>query len=187
MKSTLLFFKNMTAGKILLISLSPIITMLLNMKSILFALAIIITIDMLTGIQKNLHLKGIKFRPHKAEFWSYIHSSGLRATWRKSYEYVIGILVFVILDTMVLGNTSVSLLGKTYSIAELAVTIACLVEVYSIYENMEAVSGNNLFKKIIRVMPRKVQAIFSDRKRRGHFPGEECERDQRINVNKDVL
>ena len=65
---------------------------------------------------------------------------------------------------MVLGSTSISLLGKPYSIAELAVTIACLVEIYSIYENMEAVSGNNLFKKIIVLFPQKVKDVFAKKK-----------------------
>jgi hypothetical protein len=61
---------------------------------------------------------------------------------------------------MVLGTTSIELLGKIYSISELAVTIACLVEVYSIYENMEAVSGNNLFKRVIGLLPQRVRSIF---------------------------
>ncbi len=52
-------------------------------------------------------------------------------------------------------------MGSSYSVAELAVTVACLVEVYSIYENMEAVSGDNLFKRVINIMPARVRGIFS--------------------------
>ena len=115
---------------------------------------------MLTGIRKNHHSNEIKFAPLKKEFWKSVHSAGIRSTWRKTYEYAIGIITFVVLDSLVLGATSISLLGKDYSIAELAVTIACLVEVYSVYENMEAVSGNNLFKRIVSVFPQKVKDIF---------------------------
>ena len=161
MKSIALFFKNITVKKTILLSLTPVITIILDMKTTLLALAIIIFIDMLTGIRKSLFLKDIKIKIHKKEFWHAINSSGLRATWRKTYEYGVGILVFTILDGMVLGHTSISLLGQPYSISELGVTIACLVEVYSIYENMEAVSGNNLFKRMIVILPQRVKDIFS--------------------------
>ena len=165
MKSITLFFKNLTIGKSLLLSISPVLMIILDMQTTILALGIIIFIDMLTGIRKSLHLKGIKVKFYKKEFWQAINSSGLRATWRKTYEYGVGVLVFTILDGMVLGTTSLSLLGQAYSISELAVTIACLVEVYSVYENMEAVSGNNLFKKMIKIFPQRVKSIFSNIKK----------------------
>ena len=160
MKSITLFFKNMTIGKGLLLSFSPIIILLLNMKTILLALLVIIFLDMITGIRKAHYAEGIKFRPFEKKFWKVISSKELRKTWRKSTEYIVGIMAFSVLDSMVLGTTSIELLGKIYSISELAVTIACLAEVYSIYENMEAVSGNNLFKRIIGLLPERVRAIF---------------------------
>jgi len=131
------------------------------MKTTLLALLIIIFIDMLTGIRKAHYASNVKFRPLKKEFWRVISSKELRNTWRKSSEYGIGILVFAVLDGMVLGTTSLELMGSSYSVAELAVTVACLVEVYSIYENMEAVSGDNLFKRVINIMPARVRGIFS--------------------------
>jgi len=150
----------MTIGKGLLLSLSPILIMILSMRTILFALLIIIFVDLLTGIRKAHYIEGVTFRPHKKEFWKVIKSKELRKTWRKTIEYAIGVIIFVILETMVLGESSVQLLGNKYSIAELAVTIACLVETYSVYENMEAVSGNNLMKKIIKIFPFSLRNIF---------------------------
>ena len=135
------------------------------MKTILLALLIIIFIDMITGIRKAHYAEGVKFRPFKKDFWKVISSKELRKTWRKTTEYVIGILAFTILDGMVLGTSSIELIGKSYSISELAVTVACLVEVYSIYENMEAVSGDNLFKKIINILPKKVKDLFQRKDR----------------------
>jgi hypothetical protein len=130
------------------------------MKTTLMALVIIILIDMVTGIRKDLHSKGTTLNPIRKAFWHGVSSSGLRSTWRKTYEYGIGILTFSVLDGMVLGSTSIAFMCQNYSIAELSVTIACLVEVYSVYENMEAVSGNNLFKKVINVFPQRAKSIF---------------------------
>lgn len=130
------------------------------MRTILFALLIIIFVDLLTGIRKAHYTEGVTFRPHKKEFWKVIKSKELRKTWRKTIEYAVGVIIFAILETMVLGESSVQLLGNKYSIAELAVTTACLVETYSIYENMEAVSGNNLMKKIIKIFPFSLRNIF---------------------------
>lgn len=131
------------------------------MKTTLLALATIICIDMLTGIRKAHYNEGVKFRPLKKEFWKVISSKELRKTWRKSSEYVIGIISFVVLDSMVLGGElKIAFLERDLSISELAVTIACLVEIYSIYENMEAVSGDNLFKKILSILPNRVKSIF---------------------------
>ena len=155
----------MTIDKGILLSLSTVLTLILNMKTTLLALSIIIIIDMITGIRKSLHKKRVKIRLHKKEFWMSISSSGIRNTWRKTYEYVIGILAFSVLDGMVLGSTSFQLLGQPYSIAELAVAIACIVEIYSIYENMEAVSGNNLFKKMIKIFPQRIKGVFVERKK----------------------
>ena len=166
MKSTALFFKEITLGKGLLLALTPIATLLLSMRTILLALLIIIFIDLLTGIRKAHYAYGIKFRPLKREFWDIIKSKELRKTWRKTSEYVIGIVAFVVLDGMVLGTTAIELLGKVYSISELAVTVACMVEIYSIYENMEAVSGNNLFKNIVLLFPQRVRVMFSKKDRR---------------------
>lgn len=155
-----MFFKTITVGKSILLLLSPILTLILSMKTTLLALAIIITIDTLTGIRKSLHQKDIKFNPFKSCFWKALKSSGLRSTWRKTYEYGIGIVTFAVMDSMVFKSSLVELFGSSYSIAELAVVIACMIEIYSIYENMEAVSGNNLFKRIIRLFPERLKKIF---------------------------
>ena len=163
MKSITLFFGKMTLIKWLLTLLSPVIMIILSMKTTLVALSIIIFIDMITGIRKDLHIKKTPFNPAKKLFWSGLKSSGMRATWRKTYEYGIGILVFAIMDGLVLGQTSINLMGNTLSITELSVSMACLVEIYSIYENMEAVSGNNLFKKMNYLLPRQVKNALMGR------------------------
>lgn len=144
-------------------SVSLLLTTLLNMRQILLALAIIIIIDMLTGIRKSLFVKGVKAKFYKKEFWNAINSNGIRQSWRKTYEYAIGIIVFIILDSLVLKSSGIELMGAIYSLSEIAVALACMVEIYSIYENMEAVSGNNLLKKLTFLLPKRVQKMFDSK------------------------
>jgi len=165
MKSPLIFFQNMSTEKIIATSsVTVLLTTLLNMKQILLALAIIILIDMLTGIRKSLFLKKVSLNLLKKDFWGAINSSGLRKTWRKSYEYGTGVLVFVILDSLVLKTSKFELMGGGHTLSELAVALACMVEIYSIYENMEAVSGRNLFKRMLSFLPSKVREFLENKK-----------------------
>ena len=118
MKSPIYIIKTLTTEKVIAMSsVSLLLTTLLNMRQILLALAIIIIIDMLTGIRKSLFVKGVK----------------------------------------------AELMGAIYSLSEIAVALACMVEIYSIYENMEAVSGNNLLKKLTFLLPKRVQKMFDSK------------------------
>lgn len=160
MSSITLFFKSMTLSKYVLLFLSPLLIVILSMKTILLALVVIIFIDLLTGIRKAHYQNDIGFRPWKKEFWSIIKSSELRNSWRKTTEYLIGIMVFIVLEALVFKGLSIDALGLKYSLAELAASIACIVEVYSIYENMEAVSGRNPLKRIVSILPQKFKNFF---------------------------
>lgn len=161
MKSPIYLIKTMTTEKVVAMSsVSLILTTLLNMKQILLALSIIIIIDMLTGIRKSLFVKQVKANIFQKEFWHAINSSGLRATWRKTYEYAIGIIVFIVLDSLVLKSSNIELMGAGYTLSEIAIALACMVEIYSVYENMEAVSGNNLFKKVVNFLPAPIKNVF---------------------------
>ena len=61
MNQILAFFTSLTVGKKFLLFLTPFISILLGMKALLFGLAILITIDLLTGIIKSFKEKKIKF------------------------------------------------------------------------------------------------------------------------------
>lgn len=154
----------MNAGKAIMLSvLCPLLATLLNMKDVLIGLSFIILLDMFTGIRKSLHEKGIKFDLRKMEFWRSVKSSGIRNTWRKTYEYVIGILAFVALDGFVLKISSFEILGCEYSISEVSVITAVVIEIYSVFENMEAVSGNNPLKRVVSILPHRARSFFSNK------------------------
>ena len=139
------------------------------MKIALIGLSILIFLDLVTGIGKNLKNKNLKANPFKKEYWKSIKSYLLRQTWRKAYEYGIGIIVVVVFETLVLGDTSIMLMSKTFSISQLAVVVPAIIEVWSIFENLEAKSGRNVLKKLITVLPRNIQNLFTGKKggRRG--------------------
>ena len=161
---SLLFFKQLSTTKAVLLAFSPLLTLIFGMRSILMALFIIIFIDMITGVRKSMFLNNTSRSVFKAEFWRCIKSAGIRKTWRKTYEYVIGILVFTILDVNVLKTGDISILNSTRSLSEFVVAIACVIEVYSIFENMEAVSGRNLLKKVVSLLPEKLKTLFNKSK-----------------------
>ena len=137
--------------KTLLLTLTPVITVLLNIQSILIGLAFIIFLDLLTGVRKSLHVQKININPFKITFWAAVKSKGMRSTWRKTYEYGIGIIVFAVFESMIFKMEPMTIMNHKFSVTELAAVTASLVEIYSIFENMEAVSGSNILKTIIMI------------------------------------
>ena len=125
MKSIVTFFTQLTSSKKILLILSPIISILISMKLLLLGLWLLIFIDLLTGIRKNLHQKNIKFNLAKAEFWKSIKSYLLRKTWQKTYEYAFGIITIIVLEGLILGETHIEVMNKVFTISELS--IICLL------------------------------------------------------------
>lgn len=164
MNSISLFFGKLTLEKkALILILTPILTVLLNLGPMLIGLAMLILLDLLTGIRKSLHQKNLKFNPLKKYFWKTLHSKGMRETWRKTYEYGIGILVFIIFETMILKIPPISLGNALFTLSELAIVAATLVEIYSVFENMEAVSGRNMLKKVQFLFPNWLNKLIKDK------------------------
>lgn len=155
MNSITAFFEKLTLGKKVLLLISPIISILVSMKIILLGLLILVFIDLLTGIRKNLHQNNIKISFLKKDFWCSIKSYLLRKTWKKTYEYLFGIMTIVVLENLILGETTIEVMDKVFTISELSAVIPALIEVWSIYENMEAVSGNNVLKKAKKYLIKK--------------------------------
>jgi hypothetical protein len=58
----------------------------------------------------------------------------------------------------------IDLMNKQFSLTELAIMVASIVEVYSNYENMEAVSGRNILKRMMQFLPQSIQDIFAKTK-----------------------
>ena len=160
MKSLTLFFSELTIVKKILLVLTPILTVMLNSQSAMIGLALLIFLDLLSGIRKDFYLKNIKAYVWQKKFWKEVKSYGIRETWKKTYEYGIGIIVCSIFESMIFKMDPIQVMNKGFSLTELSIMIASAVEVYSNYENMEAVSGRNVFKKIVNLLPKGVQDLF---------------------------
>ena len=167
MKSVQLFFKSLTIWKKLALLISPVLAILISMQTALIGLVFLIFVDLITGINKTQNEKGIPTNPFKKAFWTSIKSYLLRKTWRKSYEYGIGIIVVVVFEALVFGSASIHLISKTFTISEIAVIVPAIIELWSIFENLEQKSGNNVLKRLITVFPRNVQRLFTGDKGRG--------------------
>lgn len=164
MKSMIAFLENLTLGKKLFLLMTPLISMLVSMKAAILGLWVLIFFDLLTGISKNLKERGIPLNLFKKAFYKAIRSYLLRQTWKKTYEYSMGIITIIIFESLVFGVTPVNIIGKTFTISELAVVFPAGVEVWSIYENLENVSGGNILDKIKNFLPAPLRIIFSSNK-----------------------
>lgn len=148
LKSPIAFFtKKSIAAKGLLLTLTPFITVIVESKMALIGLGIIIIADLLTGMNKSLHVEGIKLNPLKAIFWKCITSKGMRESWRKSYEYGAGIIIVLAIEVFFFPGTTIDILSQDFSVTELAIMIASVIEIWSIFENIEEVTKSNPLKK----------------------------------------
>lgn len=160
MKTVTAFFKKLTIQKLALTALAPLLTIFMGIQSALAGLGILILLDLLTGIRKSLKQKGVTLNPLRIEFWRSVKSYGMRQTWRKTVEYVVGIIAFAVLEGFFLKEYSINVLGS-HKITELATITIALIELYSVFENLEAVSGNNLLKKLLDfIIPDKIRKAF---------------------------
>lgn len=159
--------------KLILSTLTPVLAVLFSIKSILLGLSIIVFIDLITGIRKSLFLKGMSYSFFDLKFWKTftkkefyltVESEGLRKTWRKTYEYGIGIIIFAVFESMVLKIDPIVIMEKKFSITELAAITTTLIEVWSIFENMEAVSGKNLLKRFVDFLPEPIQKLLKGKR-----------------------
>tara|TARA_R110000764_G_scaffold20407_2_gene52403 strand:- start:3330 stop:3830 length:501 start_codon:yes stop_codon:yes gene_type:complete len=161
MKQILLFFKDFSLGKQTLILLTPIISVLMNMNTLILGLVILITIDLLTGIIRSFKEQNVCFNIFKVSTWNVIKSRLLRGTLRKSYEYGILIIVVAIMEAFVLGVMPITLIGKVFTLTELSVVVCSGIETWSIFENIEPITKSNILKKFASFLPKPLQNLFS--------------------------
>ena len=160
MNSITIFFKSMTLSKYVLLFCSPLIIIILSMQNIILTLLGIIIIDLITGVRKSHHKVGVGFYPWKKEFWDVIKSSQLRRSWKKTSDYFLLIFISIALQILLFKGFKIEGMGLSFTLSEMIGSMACVIEIYSIYENLEAVSGRNPLKRIVSFLPPKIKEYF---------------------------
>jgi hypothetical protein len=133
----------------------------MNLNTLLLGLVILITIDLVTGIIKSFKEQKIPFNLLKLKTYKVIKSNLLRQTLKKFYEYSMLIIVVAIIESFVLGITPITLVGKIFTLTELAIIVCSGIETWSIFENLETVTNRNILKRFVLFLPKPLQNIFS--------------------------
>jgi len=162
--SVIKFFSTMNENKLLLLLLTPILSIFMSHSTAIYTLSFLILIDLYTGINKDLYHKKIDLRilsPKTWKNWRAVTSSGFRKSWNKVKEYALGILVIHLVEKNILRLDSlVTIEDHSLSITAMFVIVLGGTEVWSIFENLEFISGRNKLKDLLSFLPEKIKEVF---------------------------
>lgn len=164
-QSVVRFFTNISEHKLYLIFIAPIISLFMTHETAIYTLLMFISIDLVTGIQKDLHIRKIPLSlldKNTWVNWKAITSQGYRKTWIKIKEYGLGVMVIFFLETNVIGQTMVELNERAVTLTLVFIMLLAATEVWSIFENREAISERNMLKKLLGFLPEKIKLLFSN-------------------------
>jgi len=130
--------------------LAPITAVLFSIKTALIFLLFLIIVDLYYGIRKSFKKENISFNPLKRVFWKTVNSKGLRCTWRKSTEYGLGIIVTAFFQALFFPTFTITILGGSFTILLFVIMAACLIEIYSIFENLNEINPDNGINRIFQ-------------------------------------
>lgn len=139
-----------------------ILTYYTDLQLAVLTFGVLTTLDTLTAIHANARSKGLKMNIFKKYFWKEITSSGLRNWTRKVFaEYGVYLIIAFVLDQWVLKHMVVlNVFERELTLPVAAIYLFSFIEMWSIGENIERAGGINIFKKILHLLPEKLQQIF---------------------------
>ena len=142
--------------------ISSFVTEYYKVDMAFFCFILITCLDTLTRVHADAVSKKIKFNPLKAYFWREFKSGKFRNMLRKIfYEYGVYLIIAFILDTLVFENLLISIYGEKLTLPVIALYIFSFIELWSIGENIDEAGGVNIFKRIIKFLPEKIQEIVN--------------------------
>ena len=145
------FFSSLTLPKWVLLGLSPIFSTILSLRLALIGLCIFVLLDLYTGIRKYMFNNNIKFE-WTIKYATSIRSAGLRDSYNKIGEYLFTILMVIIFESLVLRIEAFEIQGVIFSFSEIAVILACSIELWSLFENREVYKKTNPLKKMLKAI-----------------------------------
>ena len=146
------------------IMIAPIGAALFNIQLALIFLSFLLLIDLYYGIKKSFKTKGIDFDPRKRIFYKTIKSKGLRSSWLKASQYGLGIVISTFFQVLFFPNFEISIFGGTFDIITFIIMIACSIEIYSIFENMNVIYEDNRISKVWSVINKNFLDIIKKKK-----------------------
>ncbi len=126
-----------------------VLSVLLKVLFPAIGLTVLVLLDVRFGIKKfikNEKEKGVVLKSEHT--YRNVHSEGLRRTVSKITDYVIFIIAFVTLET-ILTDMGVNVSYENFSLSTLVVLLLCLVEVKSIDENFEELYNISILTSVL--------------------------------------
>lgn len=142
--------------------LAPVGAVLLSVQTALIFLLLLIIIDLFYGIKKSFIQKNESFNPFKRVFWKIVNSKGLRSTWKKATEYALGVILTAFCQALFFPTFTITILGGTFTIVLFVIMVACLIEIYSIFENLNEINPNNVINKIVNFIKKYFKVYVTD-------------------------
>jgi hypothetical protein len=132
-----------------------------DIKTAFWAFIIITILDTTTRINAEAVKKGLVFNPFKGYFWAEIKSGGLRDMCKKIFsEYFVYLIISFVIDILIFKqNFLIDFMDRKLTLPVIALYVFSAVELWSIGENIEDSGGTNIFKRVIHLLPEKVQKI----------------------------
>jgi hypothetical protein len=131
-----------------------------------FCFVLLTSLDTITRVHADAVKKKLVFNPFKAYFWREFKSDKFRAMLNKIFsEYGIYLIIAFILDTLVFDKLLLNIYGQKLTLPVIALYIFSFIELWSIGENIDDAGGVNIFKRIVHLLPEKVQEIINPKEK----------------------
>lgn len=141
---------------------APVTAVLLSVQMALIFLLGLIVVDLYYGIKKTFKVNNVPFNPFKRIFWKTVNSTGLRQTWKKSTEYGLGVIVTAFCQALFFPEFVITVLGGSFTILLFVIMTACMVEIYSIFENINEINPNNGIQRVSKFIQKYFKTYVTD-------------------------
>ena len=144
-------------AKLLLFAPTPFLTMIDTMKYSIVALLLLIVLDLGTALTRYFFDRWKKKGTPLAffDFRYGIQSDGLRKTLIKYVVYSTICIITFILEMFVLGRPlqiEVPIMNRNATLTELAIWVCAMIEIKSIDENIEGLTGKGFIETIVDIL-----------------------------------
>lgn len=143
MKTLLTTLKSQLAGVITII-----LAFLFPIRGLIVAVGLAIVLDTIIGIFKAKKLNG----------WNSVSSKKLSAIISKMFLYQGAIILFYMMDKFILGEFIALFIGVPLFLTKVLAATLCFIEIKSIDENIEIITGKSVWNRFKEILARAKEA-----------------------------